>query len=179
MNIALLNLDFATEDSLSGLAGILRRDNVCAHTYHEQSSPSATIEAIQPLIRSLHGEHPGEGRSLLAVAPGFATLKLVHDLCKEELEHGSTNLELGISLPEAWMIRALQKSDHFRFEAFYTYLSSCLSLGYERMRLSCATAACADYFSSAMLGGFVPPVRTLDQLCNELRMPRRVPAGLF
>lgn len=179
MNIALLNLDFATEDALAGLAGALRRDNVCAHTYYERSSPSAVIEAIRPLIRSLYGEQFGEGRSLLAVAPGFATLKLIHDICKEEIDHGSGSLELGIWLPEAWMVRALEKSDHFRFEAFYTYLSSCVSLGYERMRLCCATAACADYFSTAMLGGFVPPVTTIDRLCNELRMPKRVPAGLF
>lgn len=93
--------------------------------------------------------------------PGPFTLKFVYDLLVYLKSLNDTRNVL-IQLPEYWLLTKIEKLDRFSFEAFYTYISLCLSAGYDNLLINCASEASASYYTRTMLGGFVPNVKALS-----------------
>lgn len=174
MKTALVNLDFATTEVFQDLSEILRSDDVLISTYHEHRADSSLI-SMETYVKELIKRE--EVTSLALIAPGFATLKFLHDRLKGELQETSRTC-IGLSLPEFWMLQKLESIAPFQYESFYTYLSSIVSIGYPLLSLGCRTDACAEYFQHKMLGGFRPQVQSVQALCRSMGFIRQIPAGL-
>lgn len=178
MNVVLVNTDLCTDDSFRELAKLLKGGDLFVYAYREQGPETLQLQGGEIRLGGGASFDINSIGALVAVSPGFMTLKFVHDLIASYIKKGSTSTHIGLSLPEFWMVQKLEFVDPFRFEAFYTYVSSCQSVGYPSMSMTCVSEACSDYYARAMLGGYRPRPLPLHGVMTEFGIHPHVPMGL-